>query len=85
MVPAERVDDVVRVPHVMLLTIERANAAPSAAGGANADPAATMDSISGVRDGGLCVRACFKRTPRKFGVRDTGQGCGLNCAWPMKR
>ena len=53
MVPAERVDDVVRVPHVMLLTIERANAAPSAAGGANADPAAKMDSMSGARDGGL--------------------------------
>ena len=51
MVPAERVDDVVRVPHVMLLTIERANAAPSAAGGAKDDAAETMDSIEGVRDG----------------------------------
>jgi hypothetical protein len=39
------VDDVLRVPHVIVLTIERANAAPSAAGGANADAEATMESI----------------------------------------
>ena len=51
MVPSDRVDDVVRVPHVMVLTIERANAAPSAAGGAKDDAAETMDSIEGVRDG----------------------------------
>ena len=49
--PDDRVDDVVRVPHVMVLTIERANAAPSVAGGAKADAAETMDSIGGVRDG----------------------------------
>ena len=47
MVPDDRVDDVVRVPHVMVLTIERANAAPSVAGGAKADAAETMDSIEG--------------------------------------
>ena len=35
----------------MVLTIERANAAPSAAGGAKDDAAETMDSIEGVRDG----------------------------------
>ena len=46
MVPSERVDDVLRVPHVIVLTIERANAAPSVAGGANADAATdTSDSI----------------------------------------
>ena len=47
MVPSERVDDVLRVPHVIVLTIERANAAPSAAGGANAD--AARDTIVSIR------------------------------------
>ena len=89
MVPDDRVDDVVRVPHVMVLTIERANAAPSVAGGAKADAAETMDSIGGVRDGDGGVLDAEAPRCREFAVKirdtfaqllkDDKISCSLNC------
>ena len=72
MVPSERVDDVLRVPHVIVLTIERANAAPSAAGGANADAEATMESIKRSSGTATAARRAGPKTDKTSLGGETG-------------
>ena len=59
----------------MVLTIERANAAPSVAGGAKADAAETMDSIGGVRDGDGGVLDAEAPRCAKFWSENTEHTC----------
>lgn len=61
----------------MVLTIERANAAPSVAGGAKADAAETMDSIGGVRDGDGGVLDAEAPRCAKFGGKDGTTAVGV--------
>jgi len=67
------VDDVLRVPHVIVLTIERANAAPSAAGGANADAAATMESIKRSSGTATAARRASPKTDKTSLGGEPGQ------------